>query len=306
MSDISKSAIGEDFPEAFKAGLDECQTPEEVKAYMKAAYVQLGKAEPDAIDPNILHLVEPAGLEPRPFVATVTVEGKKYEFTGATAAEALNAMAAFVAGKAQQTQQTQQREPENKLELIFDPLAKAYRDSAGRFVDQKTAQAIIERHEQEANESYRDAATDADLRAKLLRGEISLIDAMAQIEDKVLSRREQRTWAEATEAALAENGPLSDWPGGQDHLERIANKIDELGLQDAPDKVQALAQAWAAMQEEDAEAEQAKTDEEYAKELAACVSQQDVVRVTAKYFAGRTVHGLSPDELRERGFYGTR
>jgi hypothetical protein len=128
-------------------------------------------------------------------------------------AEAQAAMTAFVAEKAHEAPQREQ-----KLELIYDPLAKAYRDNSGRFVDQRTAQAIIERHEREASESYRDAATEAELRAKLLRGEISLTDALEQVEDKLLARREQRTWAEATAAALAEDGPLAMWPEFAQHL----------------------------------------------------------------------------------------
>lgn len=302
MSQISKSAIGEDFPEAFRVGLDACTTPEEVKAYMRAAYVQLGAGVPDEIDPNIIHLAEPAGTEPRPFVATVTVDGKSYQFTGASAAEAQEAMIAFTTGR---VQQQQQQEPEKKpLELVYDPLAKAYRDSSGRFVSDQVAQNIIQRHEQEASQSYQDAALDAELRLKMARGEISLTDAFAQIEPKVQARREQRSWAAATEQFLASDRG-SDWigdDGSGKNLERIGNKLAELGLADKP-SVESLAAAWESMKQEDAEAAQATIDEQYQKELAACTSRTEIDAVTAKYFQGRTLHSMGPDELRERGFW---
>jgi hypothetical protein len=62
----------------------------------------------------------------------------------------------------------------------------------------------------------------------------------------VSSERFEQSWSDATQEFLS--GPAgSDWPGGNENLEIIGQKLQELGLVDAEDKVAALAESYASM-----------------------------------------------------------
>lgn len=302
MSDISKSHLERFMTPEMEAAVNACTSAEEITALLHAAEVEVGLRTPDPFNPSVLH--EVAIEQPKAYTKTVEVGGQQHVIEAETAEGLAAAEVEFfrsVFGK--QTQDPPQ--PEQKLELIFDPLAKAYRDSSGRFVSDQVARNIIEKHEQDANAAYRESALEKDLQMKLLRGEITLAQAMDQsgVVERAIDRRETQSWAEATAVAL--EGPMADWPGSPDGklLERLGNKIEELGLEGASDKVSALTTAWQALQQEDAEQADAEAQSAYEKELAACNSRAEVDAVTAKYFAGRTKHGMSPDDLANGNFW---
>lgn len=76
------------------------------------------------------------------------------------------------------------------------------------------------------------------------------IDALKKTVDQQDSTAYTQSWADATNEFLT--GPAgSDWPGGEQNLKQIGEKLIVLGLEDAPDKVAALAQAYAALKAED-------------------------------------------------------
>lgn len=312
MSNISPSRIGEDFPEDFRKAVDACETPDEVAALMRAAAIQVGVVRPDEMNPDILH--EVTTPEPQRYAKVLNINGIKHTVeaeTEAGLAEAELAVMRQIFGVAPPAteQQTQQTQPEEKpLELIYDPISRNYRDSKGRFVSDDVARNIIDRHEQEANQSYRELQLEQEIKTKLLRGEISLTQAMDQsgVVERAIDRRTQQSWADATARALEVGGPLEEWPGSPDGvlLERLGNRISELGLQDSSDKVSALAQAWQSLQEEDAEQSETDAMVEYQKALEACQSTADIADVQRRFFGNRTVHGMSPDELAARGFWG--
>src|SRR5437899_343886 len=58
----------------------------------------------------------------------------------------------------------------------------------------------------------------------------------------------EKSWAAATQEFLSSEVGAG-WPGGNKNMELIGLKIVELGLENAPDKVAALAQAYLDMQE---------------------------------------------------------
>jgi hypothetical protein len=74
--------------------------------------------------------------------------------------------------------------------------------------------------------------------------------------EKHIERREQTIqktgWESATELFLQSDEGAS-WPGGQDSLARIGQIIEASGLTETPDKLDALKQAYALMQQEDGE-----------------------------------------------------
>jgi hypothetical protein len=74
---------------------------------------------------------------------------------------------------------------------------------------------------------------------------IPIDDLREAVQEKSSTRFEQ-SWADATQEFL--NGPYgADWPGGDQNLEIIGLKLQQLGLTDAEDKVGALAKAYADM-----------------------------------------------------------
>src|SRR6266852_9074565 len=66
--------------------------------------------------------------------------------------------------------------------------------------------------------------------------------------DRAANQQSEADWAAATQEFLQEAG--SDWPGGNKNMELIGMKIIELGLENTPDKVAALAQAYESMREQ--------------------------------------------------------
>lgn len=120
------------------------------------------------------------------------------------------------------------------------------------------------------------AAAKADLELKFKRGEISAsdyieqsgavdeyltkkgipVDALKDVVEQRQNSKVEQSWADAT-AAFLQSPSGADWPGGARNLEVIGLKIQSLtfvdangqvrSLVDAPDKVAALAQAYASM-----------------------------------------------------------
>lgn len=308
MSDVSPSKLDRHMTPEMIEAVNACTSAEEITALLHAAETEVGLRRPDALNPSLLlEVTEPV---PQRYAKVLNINGIKHTVEADTEqglGEAELAVMRQIFG-GHEAGQHEEPQPEQKLELVYDPLAKAYRDSSGRFVSDQVARNIIEKHEQESRDDYRQTALEHDIKTKLLRGEISLTEAMDQsgVVDRALARQEQQSWATSVTAALAEGGPLEDWPGSPDGqlLEALGNKLAELHLENAPDKVSALAQAWNAMKAEAEQQTDADAQAAYEKELAACTSRAEIDQVTAKYFAGRTMHGQLPDTLASSGSWG--
>jgi hypothetical protein len=177
--------------------------------------------------------------------------------------------------------------------LVYDPIAKRYRAQDGTFLSDAQAQQLVK----ESSVAGVELARQTELELKFKRGEITSDQYLREsgAVDRVLDQREVQSWSDATTEATAEGGPLEDWPGSPDGvlLERLGKKIEELGLENAQNKVSALAEAWSALRAEMEESEDAKAMSEYEKELAACTSREQIDEVQQRYFAGRTNLGRS-------------
>jgi hypothetical protein len=97
--------------------------------------------------------------------------------------------------------------------------------------------------------------------------------------EKRIERRETETrnsgWESATQDFLnSEEG--SSWPGGNEALTRIGQIIEASGLTDTPDKLEALKQAYAAMQQEDSEVIAQKQDVEAAQKIGSATSVDEI------------------------------
>src|SRR5579863_6862441 len=154
MSDINPSALGEQFDAEFQAKLNACETPEAIKTLMHQQELARGLRVPDAFDETLLHLVDTP--QPRGFAKVVTVNGVKHVLEGSTETELL----------------------QNEVKLyheLFQPAAAGTeqqpRDPAtGQF----RATADQDGNAASAADPALEAARQADLRAQMLRGEISV------------------------------------------------------------------------------------------------------------------------------------
>jgi hypothetical protein len=217
--------------------------PEEIKAYLVSVAEDQKLIFRDPFDRNCIHEIEGATpVQPsQGFLRRVTIDGRE------TLVEA-----------------------ESELELerrVGDVLRAAVGAREESTTTAATAPTATE-------ETPLEVAQRVELDLRFRRGEISvsqyveqsgavkqylenqgipLDDLRSAIQEKNNTRFEQ-SWADATEEFL--NGPYgSDWPGGNQNREILGMKLVQLGLEDAPDKVQALAQAYAAMKSENRVAE---------------------------------------------------
>ncbi|MFZ0977888.1 MAG: hypothetical protein WAN23_00680 [Candidatus Acidiferrales bacterium] len=301
MSDISPSRIGEDFPEEFKKAVDACETPDEVAALMRAAAIQVGVVKPDALNPTVLHEVPVSQVaQPRSFAKTLVINGQKHVVEATTEQGLVDAELAYMREIFGQTAEHDEPAKEVFTNVVYDPVSKRYRGPDGLFLTDEQARQMLAQTQTDGVE----AARQADLELKFKRGEISAaqyIEASGVI-DTIANKRVEQSWAAATQEFLNSDFG-ADWAGGDANVERMGKMLKKMGLTESEDKVAALAAAYQAMQEEDAETDQQKVDADYAKELAACTSRAEIDEVTRRYFAGRTCNGMDPDTLASSGFW---
>jgi hypothetical protein len=207
---------------------------------------------------------------------------------------AINAAQSAALREAMGGQTQHQDEPDTFQGVIFDTVSSRYRDGkTGAFLSDADAKRLI----QQSTVDGRELARQSELELRFKRGEITSEQYLREsgAVERVLEAREIQSWTEATEAAIAEGGPLEDWPGSSDGvlLERLGKKIEELGLENCQNRISALAEAWSALKEEIQAAEESKVMTEYEKELAACTSRQQIDEVQQRYFHNRTNLGRS-------------
>ena len=75
------------------------------------------------------------------------------------------------------------------------------------------------------------------------------VEALKHTVESTQARATIQSWEEAAEAF--KQGAGADWPGGNRNKKLLGNKLHELGLEDAEDKVQALNIAYNALKQED-------------------------------------------------------
>jgi hypothetical protein len=203
--------------------------PEEMKEYLRTIAESQGLIYRDAFDHNVIHEIEGATpVQSAPVTKRILVDGKSLEFSGTTELDVERAIGDFYRG-----------------------------EQAARENGETTRQAAPT-----ATGSAEQAAANVELELRFKRGETSAKDYIEQsgavdeyLESRgisvenlrvVSSERFEQSWSDATQEFL--NGPAgSDWPGGNENLEIIGQKLRELGLVDAEDKVAALAEAYASM-----------------------------------------------------------
>jgi hypothetical protein len=234
---------------------------QEINQFMRDAALAQSLVRPlDAAHPDILVDV----LQPTRKTATIALDGQTYEFSADSDEELTRLQLEFMRGR------NNNEAAATTTAKTVAPKTEPVRDNTGRFATQK--------------DPALSAADKATLELKFKRGEISASDyllqsgAMEEYVERLQERAGQaavQSWAQATEAF--KQGPGANWPGGDNNRERLGHKLAELGLTEATDKVDALTQAWRAMQAEDAL-------KNYKEEMSKANSHAEMEAVRAKYF----------------------
>jgi len=247
MSDISKSALGEQFDDGFEARIAACTTGQEIAALMHERAVSAGLVQRDIYDPNVLIPVEQP--VPTALAKVVRVNGVVHTIEGKNETElAQNEAKLFRAifeGRVDE---------DGDILLEQEQSTPARRDAAtGRFV--------AEQHD-DADAQALEAARQAELELKFKRGELNTSDYLEQSGaiERVLAAKGidvsllqtasavkieedfENDWASAVES-FRERHP--DWIGGEENKNLLGSLIAENNLNEADDKLQALEDVYA-------------------------------------------------------------
>ena len=236
VNDELKKTVGEALnPESIRAAII-------AEAEKQTAAASLNAAEQAAAEAERLKAV--AATEVKQFTRTVAIGGREFEFTADSELEL-------------------ERMENNALKVAFAVRENVEPTPAVAAVDPAIAAAEAQKKSEE------DAARKAELELQFKRGEISTADYLDQSGafDDILAKRGissdalksavdrndasayEQSWAEATEA-FKTTAAGSDWPGGSKNVNLMGMQIVAMQLEDAPDKVAALAQAYTALKEQ--------------------------------------------------------
>jgi len=211
--------------------ISEMSSQEMMKAKMREFAENQGLIYRDAYDRDVIHEVANPPEYSAQFTKSVTVNGKTLEFSGATELDAERALGNYL---------------------------------RGQIASHEDGSATTRQEATTVTESAEQAAAKVELELKFKRGEISARDFIEQsgavdeyLESRgvnieslqtVSNQHFEQSWAAATKEFL--NGPYgSDWPGGDQNREILGMTLQRLGLEDAENKTEALAQAYESMKE---------------------------------------------------------
>jgi len=253
VSDISPSAIK--VTPALEEALKNADASQ-IATIMQQARLDQNLVRPDW-DPSFLIPVEQTATQPRRFAKTEEIAGKKIVFEGDSEIEVERQIgAAYKVAATLQPTETQQ--------TIEQP-----RNERGQFV---------------AAEQTVSDEQKAALQLQFQLGQIDVetyLDKSGAIE-KHIERREQaaRTtgWESATESFL-QSAEGASWPGGSEALARIGQIIQDSGLVDTFDKLDALKQAYALMQQEESEVTAREKLSEASQRISEATSAEEIMEV---------------------------
>jgi hypothetical protein len=246
---MSEPSVEVVMTEEMKAAVAAATSPEAIRLAVMAgvekqfADLKAKNAEAEATAAATAAAAAADANAPKVFTRTETINGREFIFEAESELELERTV-----NNALRVGMMVQQPTEQPTVVVEDP-------GAARAAAAEAATAAAEQ-----------AAANAELELKFKRGEIDVktyleqsgavrdylaqqgipIDDLKASVEQTQSKTYEQSWADATEEFL--NGPYgSDWPGGDQNREILGMKLVQLGLEDAPDKVQALAQAYAAL-----------------------------------------------------------
>lgn len=213
--------------------LDAAQKQADTSSQLAADQAAAEKAAADKVIAD-----QAANAANQSFTRTVEIGGRSFTFEGASEAEIdrleLNAFKVAYAV----------REPEAAVaEVVVDP-AEATRAAEAEVV----AKVELDRKFRAGEITSADYIQQSGAMKEYLANEGVSIEALKAVVETNKETQYEQSWAAAGEA-FRNSAAGADWPGGLKNQELIGLKISALGLMDAPDKVAALAQAYAAMKQ---------------------------------------------------------
>jgi hypothetical protein len=240
MSDISKSIL-EDNAEFNEKAKD--MSPEQIKELARELLTRpnAGFAR-DIFSPDVL---VPTQAEPQNYAITVTIRGRKHIVEGRTPEELRENQIALMERELNGESQQSTEQPRNERGQFVSADAQAEPDAA-----EQQAQADADAAQ---------AANDAELRLKMMRGEISATQYLEQsgaLDDwyakKVQQEAEVRNEINGWNAAVSRWLEGSDWPGGSENEATMKDILQQNPeLLDYPDKTKALDEVYLYMREND-------------------------------------------------------
>ena len=203
----------------------ETASTEQIKEIFRDAAIKQHLVVPDIYNPQVLLPVEP-GMQPRSFAKSVTVNGVKHILEGATETELL------------------QNETALYRRLFSEPA------SAGTEQPRDPATGQFRATAEQNNNSATQVERDAELRARILRGDATnddLVEHYLQsrgIDPAALQKITTQAYQENWNAAVQDFLASSDWPGSEANMRRLGDKLIEMGATDKP-SVETLQRAYA-------------------------------------------------------------
>lgn len=179
----------------------------------------------------------------KPFTCIENIGGKDFEFSAGSQAELDREVAnAYRIAYAVQPTNT-------PAEPTVDPAVAAAEAQAA--ADAEVARkAALEVQFRNGTITTAEYLEQSGALADVLTSKGISIDSLKKAVDAGSNKEYEQSWADAVPEFL--NSPAGrDWPGGQKNLKQIGEKLILLGLEDAPDKIAALAQAYDALKAED-------------------------------------------------------
>jgi len=113
----------------------------------------------------------------------------------------------------------------------------------------EAARAELERKFRLSEISVKDYIEQSGAVSDYLASQGLSVDTLRNTVESTQSRATIQSWQEASD--IFKEGAGREWPGGNRNMKMLGNKLDELGLIDAADKVEALTIAYNALKQED-------------------------------------------------------
>jgi hypothetical protein len=203
--------------------------PDQMTEYFRNLAVEQGLATRDYYSPDAL--IPTVNPQPKSFAKAVTINGKKFVLEAATEAE-------LVQAETELYRQLLSAAPASETKTVEQTQA---RDESGRFVAQDDGTAV---------------ANDAELRLKMMRGEISVDEYITQSgaldsymrenfgldREAISGKKFEQDWATAVQQWLSGDGV--EWPGGEANKKILTDIIAQNDLMGSEDKIEALNKAY--------------------------------------------------------------
>jgi hypothetical protein len=171
------------------------------------------------------------------YTITENIKGRDFEFTAGSQEELTNMVlnAHRVANSVRSEQIVEQ------VQQIAEPVGPTPEEI-------EAARAELERKFRLSEISVKDYIEQSGAVSDYLASQGLSVDTLRNTVESTQSRATIQSWQEATE--IFKEGPGQEWPGSERNMLMLGNRLQELGLDDAEDKVGALIAAYSSLKQD--------------------------------------------------------